>query len=83
MRESEPGQQPGVSGVAVYDIVLEGVRLVNNYRTQFNTIILKDSYAGLVKQMHLKTCTGACCHGSEGVEALACLSLCSAWTMSD
>lgn len=38
----------------VYDIVIEGVSLVNNYRIQFNTIILKDSYAGLVKQMRTK-----------------------------
>ena len=38
----------------VYDIVIEGVSLVNNYRTQFNSIILKDSYAGLVKQMRTK-----------------------------
>jgi phospholipid transport system substrate-binding protein len=38
----------------VYDIVIEGVSLVNNYRTQFNTIMLKDSYAGLVKQMRAK-----------------------------
>jgi phospholipid transport system substrate-binding protein len=38
----------------VYDIVIEGVSLVNNYRTQFHTIITKDSYAGLVKQMRLK-----------------------------
>lgn len=38
----------------VYDIIIEGVSLVNNYRTQFNSIILKDSYAGLVKQMRLK-----------------------------
>jgi len=37
-----------------YDIVIEGVSLVNNYRTQFNTIILKDSYTGLVKQMRTK-----------------------------
>jgi phospholipid transport system substrate-binding protein len=37
-----------------YDIVIEGVSLVNNYRIQFNTIILKDSYAGLVKQMRTK-----------------------------
>jgi phospholipid transport system substrate-binding protein len=37
-----------------YDIVIEGVSLVNNYRTQFNTIMLKDSYAGLVKQMRTK-----------------------------
>ena len=38
----------------VYDIVIEGVSLVNNYRTQFNTIMMKDSYAGLVKQMRTK-----------------------------
>ena len=38
----------------VYDIIIEGVSLVNNYRTQFNNIIMKDSYAGLLKQMRLK-----------------------------
>jgi phospholipid transport system substrate-binding protein len=38
----------------VYDISIEGVSLVNNYRTQFNNIIMKDSYAGLLKQMRLK-----------------------------
>lgn len=38
----------------VYDIIIEGVSLVNNYRTQFNSIIVKDSYAGLLKQMRLK-----------------------------
>jgi len=38
----------------VYDIIIEGVSLVNNYRMQFNTIIMKDSYAGLMKQMRLK-----------------------------
>ena len=38
----------------MYDIIIEGVSLVNNYRTESNTIITKDSYAGLVKQMRLK-----------------------------
>jgi phospholipid transport system substrate-binding protein len=38
----------------VYDVVIVGVSLVNNYRTQFNKIILEDSYADLVKQMRLK-----------------------------
>src|SRR5215831_9128614 len=38
----------------VYDIIIEGVSLVNNYRTQFNNIIMKDSYAGLMKQMRQK-----------------------------
>jgi phospholipid transport system substrate-binding protein len=38
----------------VYDIVIEGVSLVNNYRTQFNKVILEKSYEQLVKQMKLK-----------------------------
>jgi phospholipid transport system substrate-binding protein len=38
----------------VYDIVIEGVSLVNNYRTQFNKIIQEGSYANLLKQMKLK-----------------------------
>jgi phospholipid transport system substrate-binding protein len=38
----------------VYDVLIEGVSLVNNYRTQFNKIILEQSYAELVKQMKLK-----------------------------
>jgi phospholipid transport system substrate-binding protein len=39
---------------AVYDVVIEGVSLVNNYRTQFNKIIMESSYENLVKQMKLK-----------------------------
>ena len=38
----------------VYDVVIEGVSLVNNYRTQFNRIIRKDSYEDLVKRMEHK-----------------------------
>src|SRR5215510_1356689 len=38
----------------IYDIVIEGVSLVNNYRTQFNNIISKESYEGLVKKLKLK-----------------------------
>lgn len=37
-----------------YDIVIEGVSLVNNYRTQFNKIIRQDSYETLVKKLKLK-----------------------------
>ncbi len=37
-----------------YDIVIEGVSLVNNYRTQFNKIIRQDSYEALVKKLKLK-----------------------------
>lgn len=38
----------------VYDVVIEGVSLVNNYRTQFNKIILEESFEALVKKMKLK-----------------------------
>ena len=38
----------------VYDVIIEGVSLVANYRTQFNKIIQTSSYAELVKKMKVK-----------------------------
>lgn len=38
----------------VYDIVIEGVSLVNNYRTQFTQIIRSGSYSDLVKRLKEK-----------------------------
>jgi len=38
----------------VYDVVIEGVSLVNNYRTQFNDIIGTSSYGELLKRMKKK-----------------------------
>jgi phospholipid transport system substrate-binding protein len=38
----------------VYDVSIEGVSLVNNYRTQFNSIILQSSYENLVKRLRKK-----------------------------
>ena len=38
----------------VYDIQIEGVSLVNNYRVQFNDIITKSSYEELVKRLKEK-----------------------------
>ena len=35
----------------VFDVIIEGVSLVSNYRTQFNKIIQTSSYAELVKKM--------------------------------
>ncbi len=35
----------------VYDVVVEGVSLVRNYRSQFSQIISKEKYAGLIKRM--------------------------------
>jgi phospholipid transport system substrate-binding protein len=47
---------------SVYDIVVEGVSLVNNYRTQFSKIIRTSSYQDLVKKMQAKV------EGEEGAE---------------
>ena len=38
-----------------YDVVIEGVSLVNNYRNQFNQIINSGSYENLVKKLKDKT----------------------------
>jgi len=38
----------------VYDILVEGVSLVNNYRTQFNHIISSSSYGELIKKLKAK-----------------------------
>jgi len=38
----------------VYDVSIEGVSLVSNYRTQFNKIIQTSSYPELVKKMKTK-----------------------------
>ena len=39
---------------AVYDVVLDGVSLVSNYRSQFNTIIRTSSFADLLKKLRTK-----------------------------
>ena len=38
----------------VYDVVIEGVSLVNNYRSQFSRIIHQSSYADLVRRLKTK-----------------------------
>jgi phospholipid transport system substrate-binding protein len=38
----------------VYDIIIEGVGVISNYRSQFNRIIGASGYAGLVKKMEVK-----------------------------
>jgi len=35
----------------VYDVSIEGVSLVNNYRTPFNSIMAESSYANLIKML--------------------------------
>jgi len=41
-------------GWKVYDVVLENVSLVNNYRSQFNRVIAKTSYEDLLSKMKEK-----------------------------
>jgi len=38
----------------IYDIVVENISLINNYRSQFNRIITKTSYDELVSMMRQK-----------------------------
>jgi phospholipid transport system substrate-binding protein len=38
----------------VYDVVIEGISLVDNYRTQFNNIVSQKSYEALLKMLKLK-----------------------------
>lgn len=38
----------------VYDIVIENISLINNYRSQFNRIIMKSSYKELLRRMKEK-----------------------------
>ncbi|HMK53077.1 MAG TPA: ABC transporter substrate-binding protein [Thermodesulfobacteriota bacterium] len=38
----------------IYDVSIEGVSLVNNYRTQFNSIITQASYENLIKRLKEK-----------------------------
>ncbi|HHT9124339.1 MAG TPA: MlaC/ttg2D family ABC transporter substrate-binding protein [Candidatus Brocadiia bacterium] len=39
---------------SIYDVVIEGVSLVNNYRSQFNSILVKSSYEELIQMIKEK-----------------------------
>jgi len=41
-------------GGTIYDVIIEGVSLVNNYRSQFNNILIKSSYQELVQKIKAK-----------------------------
>lgn len=38
----------------VYDVIIEGVSLVRNYRTEFRRILSEDDFAGLIRRMREK-----------------------------
>ena len=38
----------------IYDVIIEGVSLVRNYREQFKEILRKEKYSGLVRQIEKK-----------------------------
>ena len=50
---------------AIYDVLIEGVSFVGNYRSQFNRIIAKTSYGDLVKKLRHKETQGAGVDGPE------------------
>jgi phospholipid transport system substrate-binding protein len=41
-------------GWMVYDVVIEGVSLVSNYRSQFSQVIRESSYSALVQRLRTK-----------------------------
>src|SRR5262249_61057890 len=42
----------------VYDVIIENISVVNNYRSQFARVITKSSYQELVRSMKEKTLSG-------------------------
>jgi phospholipid transport system substrate-binding protein len=42
------------SGWLIYDVIIEGVSLVGNYRTQFHDIVLSDGYPELIRRLRKK-----------------------------
>lgn len=42
----------------VYDVIIENISVVNNYRSQFNRVISKSSYQELVRTMKEKSLSG-------------------------
>jgi phospholipid transport system substrate-binding protein len=43
----------------IFDVSIEGVSLINNYRSQFNSVIQSSSYAALVERLRSKETEGA------------------------
>jgi len=47
----------------VYDVIIEGVSLVSNYRTQFNKIVQTESYDSLVQKLKARSASPAASPG--------------------
>jgi len=43
----------------IFDVIVENISLVNNYRSQFNAVLTKSSYSGLLQAMNQKKFSGA------------------------
>ena len=41
-------------GWFVYDVVIEGVSFISTYRSQYNKVIIKESFASLIDKMKKK-----------------------------
>ena len=44
---------------SVYDVSIQGVSLVSNYRTQFNRVVTTESYESLVQRLRDKDASPA------------------------
>jgi phospholipid transport system substrate-binding protein len=51
-------QKSSAGAWQVYDAVIEGVSLVKNYRTQFDEILTRSSFDGLMKDLKTKMASG-------------------------
>jgi phospholipid transport system substrate-binding protein len=49
-----------------FDVVTDGVGLVENYRSQFNRIIEKEGFEGLIKRMQKKSASAVSANGTAG-----------------
>lgn len=49
----------GPQGWTVYDVVIENIGLVSNYRNEFSAIIRKEKFEGLIKQLKAKVAAQA------------------------
>ena len=63
VRVLQPGSQPvpidysmekTASGWKVYDVMVGGVSLVANYRTEFNNVVRESGIDGLIKSLNAK-----------------------------
>ncbi len=54
LKKGPPSEASGEGGWKVYDVIVDGASLLDNYKYQFDKIIAKEGYANLVHRMESK-----------------------------